>query len=273
MFTKSSRKLVCFLLSLLMVFGLCVFSGVTLVRATLCNQNYMDLFMSSKKVVHYCDNAYNERIALLAENSAIPIRVFEATKNVSGYSETVASRFYSGSDTTIFTQDKIDTYEKLIKEYLDGNDMRYDEGQVHNTAVKAAEIYADSYGMKNLSVFKDFVDKVINGYGRISSIGLAVVLIAAALIFIMYSDSKKTVKYYISAFSATGLSFIFIGICAWLASVGKGAAITPEIYSKAIFSSVNCMLAILIFTGIVVTAFSTIAALRQNKLTKKTRNK
>ena len=256
-----------------MVLGICVFTGATLIRATLCYQNYMDMFISSEKVVSYCNNAYNERIAILAVNSGVPLRVFEATENVSGYSETVTSRFYSGSDTTIFTQDKIDTYEKLIKEYLDGNNMEYDENQVHSTAVKAAEIYADSYGMKNLSVFKTFVDKVIDEYSRISSVGLSVLMISAALIFVMYSDSKKTVKYYTSSFTATGLSFIFIGICALIASLGKGGVITPDIYSDAIFSAISCMFAILIFTGIIVTSISTVVALRHNKLTWKTRNK
>ena len=273
MFTKSSRKLICFLLSLLMVVGLCIFSGATLLRSTLCYQNYMERFISSEKVVNYCNTAYNDRIAVLAENSGIPLRVFEATENVSGYSETVASRFYSGSDTTMFTQDKIETYEKLIKEYLDGNDIQYDENQVYNTAVKAAEIYADSYGLKNLSVFKSFVDEVIGGYGRVSSMGLSIVMIAAALIFVMYSDNKKTVKYYTSSFTATGLSFVFIGLGSLIASLGKSGVITPVVYSKAIFSAVNCMFVILILTGVVITAVSTVVTLRQNKLTRKTRNK
>lgn len=273
MFTKSSRKLICFLLSLLMVVGLCIFSGATLIRSTLCYRNYMEIFISSEKIANYCNTTYNERIAVLSENSGIPLRVFEAAENVSGYSETVTSRFYSGSDTTMFTKDKVETYEKLIKEYLDGNDMQYDENQIHNTAVKAAEIYADSYGMKNLSVFKAFVDDVIDGYGRISSTGLAIVMIAAALIFVMYSDNKKTLKYYTSSFTATGLSFVFIGIGALITSVGKSSVITPDIYSDAIFSALNCMFAILIIAGVIITAMSTVANLRQNKLTRKTRNK
>lgn len=273
MFTKSSRKLICFLLSLLMVVGLCIFSGATLLRSTLCYQNYMERFISSEKVVNYCNTAYNERIAILAENSGIPLRVFEATENVGGYSETVTSRFYSGSDTTMFTQDRIETYEKLIKEYLDGNALQYNENQVHNTAVKAAEIYADSYGLKNLSVFKSFVDDVVDGYGRVSSTGLSITMIAAALIFVMYSDNKKTVKYYTSSFTATGLSFIFIGIASLVTSLGKSSVITPVVYSKAIFSAVNCMFVILILTGVVITAVSTVVTLRQNKLTRKTRNK
>lgn len=273
MFTKSSRKLICFLLSLLMVFGICIFAGSTLVRATLCSKDYMDVFISSDKVAAYCDSSYNARIAVLSENSGIPVRVFEVADDVSGYSETVVSRFYSGSDTTIFTQDKIESYEKLIKEYLDGNEIAYNEPQIHSTAVRAAEIYSDSYGMKNLDSLKVFVDNVISNYGRVSSGGLAILMIAAALIFAMYSDNKKTVKYYTSVFTASGLSFIFIGIAGIIVSLGNGKNITPAVYGDAIFSAVDCMFAILIISGMLVTAVSTVAALRHNKLTKKTRNR
>lgn len=273
MFTNSSRKLLCFLLSLFMVAGICAFTGSTLVRSTLCYQSYMEIFVTSGKVSRYCDNAYNERIAILAENSSIPIRVFDATDNVSGYSETVAGRFYSGSDTTVFTLDKIETYEKLFKEYLDGNDIIYDDEAVHNTAVKAAEIYADSYGMKDTSALKVFVDNAVAEYGRISSIALAVAVISAALIFVMYTDSKKTVKYYTSAFSAAGLSFISVGVISLAVSLGKGSVITPDVYRDAIFSAISVMFVILILLGVVVTAVSTFIALKQNKLIGKGKRK
>lgn len=269
MFIKSSRKLLCFFLVLIMVIGVSLFAAPTLVRATLCSQSYMSLFLETKSIKSYCDQSYNDRIALLAENSGIPIRVFEVAENIEGYSENALERFYSNYDTTIFTQDKIDTYQTLITEYLDGNDISYNQELVHNTAVKAAEIYADCYGLKNTETFKTFVDDVNASYGKIASIGLVLALAAVLMILVLHSNKKKAVKYYLGALSATGLSFILVGIFCLVFRTGKGARITPAVYGNAIFGAISFMFVILILTGIILTAIATIAALYNNKLLKK----
>lgn len=89
MFTKSSRRILCFFLTILMVVGICLFSATTIVRATLCSPVYMEKFLSSSKITAYNDDAFKQKISLLSENSGIPVRVFEASDNVGGYSETV----------------------------------------------------------------------------------------------------------------------------------------------------------------------------------------
>lgn len=269
MLFKSSRSLLCFFLVFIMVIGIDMFAAPTLVRSTLCSQSYMSLFLETKSIKNYCNNSYKDRMALLAENSGIPIRVFDVAENMEGYSENAIERFYNGYNTEIFTQDKIDTYEKLIIEYLDGNNISYNKEQVHNTAIKAAEIYSDCYGLKNTETFKMFVDNVNSSYGRIASIGLVIALAALLMILILHNDKKKTVKYYTGAFSAAGLSFIFIGVFCLIFKIGKSAQITPDIYSNAVFNAISVMFVLLILTGIIITAVSTIAAMKNSKLLNK----
>lgn len=265
MFTKSSRKTLCFFLTFLMVIGICLFASSTLVRSTICSPKYMGRFLSSNQITEYCDNAFEQRIALLAENSGIPVRVFDASENVGSYTETVVERFYRGSDTSMLTKDKIDVYEKLIIEFLDGNDETYDRDLVHNTAVQAAEIYADCYGVQNIDSFRQFVNDTKNYYGKLSSSGLILVLTSFLLIISMFDNKKKAFMYFLSAFSAAGLSLVFIGIACLIFGIGKGGVITPEVYCDAIFKSINVMLIINILLGAILVAFSTMFSLKLNE--------
>lgn len=271
MFTKSSRRILCFFLTILMVVGICFFSAATIVRATLCSPVYMDKFLSSGKITAYNDEAFKQKISLLSENSGIPVRVFEASDNVGGYSETVVERFYNGNDTTMFTKNKITVYENLIIEFLEGNNEEYNSDFVHNTAIKAAKIYADCYGVKNTEFFKEFFDNTISSYGKLSSAGLVIVLISFLMILSLFDNKKKSYRYYLSAFTAAGLSLVFTGAVCLILGIGKGAVITPSVYSDAIFKSISVMFLIQIAVGMVFVVFSTIAALKSNRLIRHSR--
>lgn len=269
MFTKSSRKSLCFFLTFLMVVGISLFFASTFVRATLCSPKYMERFLTSSEITQYCDDVFEQRIALLSENSQIPVRVFAASDNIGGYSETIVDKFYNGSDTSMLTKDKINVYESLIIEFLDGNGETYDDELVHNTAVKAAEIYADCYGVQNIEPLRQFVNDTISYYGKLSSAGLVIVLISFLLMLALFNNKKKAFMYFSSALSATGLSFIFVGLICLIFGVGKGGVITPAVYSDAIFKSINVMLIALVLIGAVLTVLSTMAALRLNKQLRK----
>lgn len=269
MFTKSSRRILCFFLTFLMVVGICLFSSATIVRATLCSPVYMDKFLSSSKITDYNNENFMQKISLLSENSGIPVRVFEASDNVGGYSETVVERFYNGNDTTMLTKNKITVYEKLIVEFLEGNDEKYDAEFVHNTAVKAAEIYADCYGVKNTEFFKEFIDNTISSYGKLSSAGLVIVLVSFLMILSLFDNKKKSYRYYLSAFTAAGLALVFTAAVCLILGIGKGAVITPSVYSDAIFKSINVVFLIQIAEGLVFVVLSTIASLKSNRLIKR----
>ena len=64
------------------------------------------------------------------------------------------------------------------------------------------------------------------------------------------------------------MSFVFTGAICLILGIGKGAVITPSVYSDAIFKSINVMFLIHLAVGLVVVVFSTIAALKSNKLIK-----
>ena len=269
---NNSRKLLCFILTMIMATGIFVFLLSVVVRTTICNQAYVENFFCTSKITAYCDEVYNQRISLLAENSDIPLQVFEANDNHEGYNNTVIQRFFEGSDTTIFTRDKINTYEKLIKEYLDGNEFSYDNDAVHYTAVKAAEIYADSYGLKNVDAFKHLIDDFIACFDRVSSIALALVLYSSILLSVLYTNKKKVLKYFSSAFVSAGAGMVLSALLALVFGLGKGAQISPDIYQNAIFNSISVMFFIVMVSGGLVIALAEASLLRHYRMTKKTRN-
>lgn len=259
---RSSRKLLCAMLSAVITIGSILLISTILINATICSHAYVSKFVETSEIKEYCHNTYNERIALLAENSNIPIRVFEIAQEIDGYSESALDKFFNGSDTTIYTNDRIDTYEAMIKEYLDGNNQSYDETAVHNTAVKAAEIYSDCFGLKDIASLQLFVNNAKACYGRLTSFGLMLIFVPMLIIFMLFTTKKKALDYYFMSASATGLTMIFAAFICLIAGVGKNISITPEIYQSAIFSAINFMLAVVILLGAVITATAIVFAHR-----------
>lgn len=272
MFSINSRKLLCFLLTLLITLGsvIAIFSLVT--RATICNQLYVEKFICSGDVRAYCDNVYNQRIAILSDNSGIPVQVFEVSKDNGGYDNSVVKRFFDGSDTTVFTQDKINTFEKMIKEYLDGNEYSYDDEAIHNTAVKAAQIYSECYGLKDVGDYKTLIDTLTSLFNKTTSAGLCMAVIGFVLISIMHTEKRKALKYYLSSFVSSGLTLVLASALSIIFGVSKLAQITPVIYQTALRDAVTTLLLICIVIGVLFILVSQVLLLRQYKLTKKTRN-
>lgn len=252
----TSRKLLCALLSAVITMGAVLFISSTLVNTTICSHSYMSKFVETSRINSYCHDIYNQRIELLAENSNIPIRVFEIAQEVDGYSESAIDRFFNGSDTTIYTNERIDTYEAMIKEYLDGNNISYNETAVRNTAVKAAEIYSDSFGLKNIDSLRLFVNNAKASYGRLSSFGLMMIFVPVLLIFALFKTKKKAVDYYLTSAAATGITMIFVSAVCLIAGIGKHIRITPIVYQDALFTAINVMLAAALVLGVIITAVS-----------------
>ena len=257
---RGSRQLLCSMLSVVITIGAVLLVCSTLIHATLCSRMYMSQFVATDKINSYCHEVYNKRILLLAENSNIPIRVFDVAYGIDGYSESALDRFFNGNDTEIYTNDRIETYEAMIKEYLEGTEQVYDEAAVHNTAVKAAEIYSDCFGLKNIDSLRLFVNNAKSNYSRLSSFALLMIFVPVLLIFALFTTKKKALDYYCMAGASTGFALIFVSVICLIAGVGKSFSITPEIYQNAVFLAINIMLAAALLIGVAIATASIVLA-------------
>lgn len=267
------RRVLCYLLSLLMVIGGTLFIGTQVFKWTVCNEKFMSPFFNLASINEYCDNLYNERIEVLSNESGIPLVAFDAVDKVKGYSETAIDRFFQGDDTTLYTNDLVESFYKIFIEYLDGNEIKYDKTEIKNTAVKASEIYSDCYGLDNTTAFKAFVDTVNSRFAKLSSAGLLCIVASLILIYFVYSDKKKAGSYIAGSFSAIGCTCVLAGLLSIIFGVGRHIGITPEIYSTAVSKAFIAMFAILVLLGIAITAVTVRWSYVLNKLDKKHRNK
>lgn len=254
---SKSRKIICFLLSVVMVIGFGLFTGVELISHTLCSQMYMEKVFSSDKIKGECEENYENRISILAIDSEIPERVFfTADENVLGKGESAVSKFFNGHDSTLYSKERVETYEKLCLEYLDGNEIEYSKEDVHNVAEKAAMIYSDSFGLKNTDEIKAFVDKVQFSEPKIASFGLFIFTMSAVIIFFLFSKKMDAAEVYCSVGTATGFSFVLIGIASLIFGLGSNPLITPQIYANAVTLAVKGDFIIAIIIGIFLSIIS-----------------
>ncbi|MCM1114061.1 MAG: hypothetical protein NC397_01035 [Clostridium sp.] len=249
-----SRNILCFFLSLIIAAGASLFVGSVLVNIV-CSNGYMSLFFNASDVNEYCDKVYSDRIAVLADNSNIPVNVFERAEGMVNNNENAVDRFFSNSDTSLYLNERIQAYEELCKEYLVGNEIKFDEAAVHNTAVKAAEIYAESYGIQNADALKDFVSSINEDAAKVSSNGLVMILAATLVILFLFNDKKKSLRYFSSAITAAGITCIIVGLAGKFIIL-KNVEIAPVVYGTALDKAIGVMCFLFILVGVVMTALS-----------------
>ncbi len=248
---SKSRKIICFLLSIIMVIGAGLFTGVELISHTLCSQAYMEKVFLSDKIKGEYEENYKKRISILAKDSMIPERVFfTADENALGKNESAVSKFFNGHDSTLYSKDRVETYEKLCLEYLDGNEIEYNKEDVHNVAEKAAMIYSDSFGLKNTDEIKAFIDKTEFLAPKIASFGLFIFTMCAVIIFFLFSKKIDAMEVYCSVGTATGFFFVLTGIAALIFGLGNNPMITPLIYADAVSLAIKGDFIITIIIGI-----------------------
>ncbi len=256
---KSSRKVLCVMFSIIIAVGGLMTAGSVAAKCTIGSQMFMDKKLSSESVKKECDNNFKERLEVIADKSDIPVHVFNAVFDAEeAYSETLAKCLFTGGDTSMFSQDKVDLFETLCTEYLDGNNIKYSKQLVHNTAVEAAQAYSDSYGMYNTEGISEFITQVNHNYSKFLSTGLIMMAIGALLINLMFSESRDKTKYSAHGFTAAGLSIALTGIVGLISGIGRHAHISPQLYARVISRAVNSGFIIMIAIGVLILALSSI---------------
>ena len=147
---SKSRKAICFILTLLIAAGSILLFGISITKSTVMSQKYMNYVFDKCNVSEQCEKAFKDQISVLEAQSGIPSRVFDAVyKNNDISNSSALTRLYNQDNPDLYSNNQIAQFDSLCKEYLEGNNMQYDEALIHNTAVKAAQAYSDCFGLKN----------------------------------------------------------------------------------------------------------------------------
>lgn len=263
---KSTRKILCFLFSVLIVAGNVLFFSSMLVYSTLCSPAYLKHTFLTQEVKQQCEKDFNTRMEALALESAIPARVFETVSKIDDEtSESAVDRLFGAHDTSLYTADRVETFENLCKEYLEGNKINYNEQYVKNVAEKAAHIYADSYGIDDVMQMSVFIDQVKNTYSRCTSVGVLFIVVSSIAIFMLFSKKRDAFEVIFLAYAATGITFILTSVIALIAKFGQHALIEPSFYADAAANVVRTVFIIALMFGIALTVISYLPAIQIEK--------
>lgn len=260
-----SRKIISIILTVLIACGSIFLFGTLITKATVMSESYTSYVFNKAGVNESCKKAFSNQVKVLEAQSGIPARVFNSVYNFDDTSGgTAIERLFSSSNATLNTNSQTEKFEKLCKEYLEGNNMQYDEQLIHNTAVKATKAYSDCFGMKNTEQISTFIQDVNNHYQSYLSIGALLFIVPTVLFIILFRRSLDVAFNLFSALTISGMTFITSGIASLIAKVGLHD-ITPQIYQQAFYDCVKGACFVSIVFGVLLTAISVFANVKITK--------
>lgn len=249
---NKSRKILCFFISAFFAIGLGMFILSNLANYTLCSNGYMKLFLNDSDITAYCDSIYNERLEALSRESNVPVQAFGDINKIKEYAPSQTALFFSEETASLYNQARINDYENHIIDFLNKNDISYKKSSIHALALKATEIFAESYGVNNIQPLKDFVDEVNQNYAKYGSIGLVSALALVALMFTMFRDKRKAKGYISRSFTSTGIFMVIISAGSLILGIGRISGITPLPYAQAISHAIIGMNLIGLLIGVII---------------------
>ena len=252
---SKSRKAICFILTLLIAAGSILLFGISITKSTVLSQKYMNYVFDKCNVSEQCEKAFKDQISVLEAQSGIPSRVFDAVyKNNDISNSSALTRLYNQDNPDLYSKNQIAQFDSLCKEYLEGNNMQYDEALIHNTAVKAAQAYSDCFGLKNTEAIADFISTFNSNYLHFLSIGI-----------LLFRRSREIMFNIFVAFTVTGFTFTAAGIASLIARISQGLNISPQIYQTAFTLAVNGACCVCIVLGVLLAAISVFANVKITK--------
>ena len=262
---RKSRKIICVILTILIAAGSIFFFGTLITKATVMSQKYTSYVFEKTGVNKTCKEEFSNQVKVLEAQSSIPARVFTSVYNFNdATNQTAIERLYSSSNTTLNTANQTEKFEKLCKEYLEGNNMQYDEALIHNTALKATQAYSDCFGMKNTEQISSYLENINAHYQSYLSIGALLFVVPLVLLIILFRRSLDVTFNVFAALTLSGLTFVASGIASLIAKVGLHN-ISPAIYRQAFYNCVKGACYISIVFGAVLTVVCVIANIKITK--------
>lgn len=264
---RKTRKALSVLLAVIMVIGGNLVFGAELVRLTLCNEDYLSYVVLNSSFTDECEENFRNYTNVLSAQSGIPAQVFETAVDSERINAEIIHTLFDSGD--IFYEDMTVKFEELCLEYLNGNNIKYDETMLRNTAQAAADAYADCFNLSNMQDAKAFINHVNSEHGKYTSIGLLLITVSVFLLFILFSKRSNFLKAVYTGLISLGVTMIFIALAGLIFNVGGSPHLAPELYANAVSKAVDGTFIIALIFGVIITAFSVVASLYNHKLIEK----
>lgn len=248
---KSTRKIISILLVIIIALSTVFYCGFLVMSSTIGSQKFIQKHFVTNQLVAECEKQLDMKYDVLEQKSGIPARVFQNVKTAYNTRSTMTQAveyLFDVNDSTLYNDTKIEYFEGVCKEYLEGNNIKYKKENVRVVAEEAARIYSDSVGIHNADSIKQFVATVSRNCSRIQSICALVSISSAILIIIMFKQQIKGYLYVTSSLIAGGLGTVLGSLAGLVARIGANNGVTPYVYQQSIYAmSRLCITCIALF--------------------------
>lgn len=258
---RKSRSAVSLLITLLLSFALSCAVGTIMVNSTFASSSFMEKRFVTKKLAEECEAQLDLQFEALALKSGIPARVFRNIENETSVENTLRSsvhNFYSHIDTEAAKATKAEYFYNLCVEYLEGNNLTYNQQDVSNAAHEAAEIYENCLGISNTEHLIDFADAVQANSPR-AALGLFVsAFVLGSLFFVMYKSKNRAFSYVSASVSVSGVTLVLISAVSLIFKVGTHFAMAPAAHYYAMCSVIRLFYLLLLAVGTLLVLIGTV---------------
>lgn len=250
---KKTRSLISLLITLFFSVTLSCALSSLLINFTFASSSFMEKYFVSDKLVRECDVQLNLQFNALSVKSGIPVRVFKNINNEISTDEMLrlsVYNFYNGNDSAAVNNTREKYFFKLCTEYLDGNELKYNEQDIYNTAIEAAEIYNGCLSLHNAEHLADFAENVHSNAPKASLSLLCATMFFGFLFYILYRSKNRAFSYVAAGISVSGVTLVLISAVSLIFKIGTGFVMTPDAYYDALCSVISLFFVLLAAVGI-----------------------
>ena len=240
----------------------------TVIGAIIGTQAVAERIIVKGDLVTQCSEQLDTKYSVLEAESGIPQRVFLQVKtdySVESSLKRAMDDAYIGVDSTLYNQSMVDYFERLITEFMQGSELKYNEKDVKLTAQKAARIYSDTLGFHNTSSSELRLQNIKGGCSKAGLISLMVILLSVLIIVIIYAERQKGMTFVAAGFAGGGLGAVVFSLLCLIFGVWKKITLQPEALAEAIGNLVKASVLLIIPVGLVIALAAFITMLIINR--------
>lgn len=212
---KSTRKIITALLTVLVIFSLQAAVMGFLGSTVAGNKKLYVNAVSHSALAAECEKQLDNKYTVLAHQSGIPKDVFTSvmTKYDTASSLSQAAEYlFDENDAELRNGARQQYFYDTCKEYLDANNITYDDADIQNTAQEASDIYSDTVGIHNLEFLKNSVADIRENSAKAMSFFVVFAAIGIGSICLMYKKKAQKLLYSSHCVLGAGVSSVLASV-------------------------------------------------------------
>lgn len=254
---KNTRKILSIILTVIIAVSSVCYSASMVLSNTFGSQKFISGHLITSELVSESEKQLDMKFEALEKKSGIPARVFQMVKTTHKTRDVMiqaAEYLFDVNDSSMYNDDRVDYFQDICIEYLDGNDIKYKEENVRVVAEEAARIYSDCVGIHNADSIKQYVATVSRICSRIESACALVSFTCGILIIVMYKRREKGYLYASSGLIAGGFGTALGALAGIVTRAGANYSVDPAVYQHAFYSMTRTSILYIMLFGIFVMA-------------------